>query len=135
MDDTHERQDTVDNPRQCTCGEEGEGTCYVLMNSREYGTHVWPCEGMDEAIAILSRLARSAEMHRREDHIQRYFCILGEPPQESQGAACDPVSPDAPDTDALTLTLHFRQPPDLCQEAQEVPCLRRLSREVEEVGA
>lgn len=133
MDDTHERQDTVDNPSHCTCNEE-RGTCYVLMNSREYGTEVWPCEGLDEAVETLSRLARSAEQHRREDGIQRYFCILGEPPEESQGAACDPASPDVPDTDVLTLTLHFRESRH-CQEMEAVPCLRLFPREAEEVAA
>ena len=133
MDDTNERKDMVDNPRHCTCNEES-GTCYVLMNSREYGTEVWPCEGMDEAIETLSRLARSAEQHRREDGIQRYFCILVAPPEESQGAACDPASPDLPDTDALTLTLHFRESWP-CREKNTVPCLGFSPREVEEVGA
>ena len=135
MDDTREKKDTVDNPRQCACREKEEGgTCYVLMNSREYGTEVWPCEGLEEAIQTLANLARSAEQHRRSDGIQRYFCILGEPPEESQGAACDPVSPDAPDADALTLTLHLRETRH-CREPEELLCLRRFSREAEEVGA
>ena len=44
MDDTNERKDTVDNPRCCACSEKEEGgTCYVLMNSQEFGTEVWPC--------------------------------------------------------------------------------------------
>ena len=134
MDDTRERQDTVDNQRQCSCRVEKKRACYVLMNSREYGTEVWPCGGLDEAIETLTRLARSAEQHRRCDGIQRYFCILVEPPEESEGVACDPASPDGPDTDALTLTLHFRQSPGLCWEPEELPCLRRFVRE-EEVAA
>ena len=72
MDGRHERRDTVDNERRCICHAEGEGTRYVLRNSREYGTHVWPCEGVDAAVETLARLARSAQQHRREDHIQRY---------------------------------------------------------------
>ena len=134
MDDTNERQGTVDNPRRCACGEKEEGrTCYVLMNSQEYGTEVWPCASLEEAIETLSRLARSAERHRQQDGIQRYFCILGEPPEASEGVACDTVSPDPSDTDALTLTLHFRETRH-CREPEEVPCLRRFAREAEEVS-
>ena len=135
MDDTHERQDTVDNPRQCACREKEEGgTCYVLMNSREYGTEVWPCEGLDEAVETLSRLAWSAETASARGHVQRYFCILGEWPEKVQEADCDPVSPDAPDTDALTL--HFRETPRTGREPVAVPCLRLFPiEEAEEVAA
>ena len=138
VEGTHERRDPVDNARRCECHEEnekGRGTCYVLMNSREYGTHVWPCEGLDEAIETLARLARSAEERRHVDGIQRYFCIRGTLPKEMETAACDPVSPPHSDTDALTLTIHFRDTRGWReQEARHCRC-RRADETRKEVAA
>ena len=135
MDDTHERRDTVDNQGQCTCGVEEEGTCYVLMNSREYGTHVWPCEGLDEAVETLSRLAWSAEQHRRSDGVQRYFCILGEPPEEEPGSVGRYGI--AGRSRRGRAEAHPPLPPTagLVPRAEEVPCLRLFPREVEEAAA
>ena len=106
-----ERRDAVGREERCVCGnEEEQGVCYVLMNSVCYGTEAWPCSGVEAAVAMLSRLARSAELRRREDGIQRYFCIKGSDlPAQEAGVERDPVSPVVPDADALTLTLHLRE--------------------------
>ena len=106
-----ERRDPVGREERCVCGnEEEQGVCYVLMHSVCYGTEVWPCSGVEAAVATLSRLARSAELRRREDGIQRYFCIKGSDlPAQEEGAKCDPVSPILPNADALILTIHLRE--------------------------
>ena len=113
--------------------KEGEGTCYVLMNSQEYGTEVWPCASLDEA------MKPSPVWHGRRNSIGARTIFSATSASwanrpKRAGSACDPTSPDAPDTDALTLTLHFREIRRR-QEPEEVPCLRRFVREAEEVGA
>ena len=121
MEETHEVRYRADNDnaadsRECgECREEQENanqeedaTCYVLMNSVRYGTEVWPCSGVEEAVTTLCHLARSAEQRRQTDGIQRYFCIKGSDlPAQEAGAERDPVSPVLPDAEALTLTLHL----------------------------
>lgn len=108
MDCTHIARDDTDRQND-TCEPDDCTLYFVLMNSREYGTEVWPCSSLDEALETLSRLARSAELHRRTDHIQRYFCILGELPALEQNIVCDTVTPNLPDADALTLVIHLRE--------------------------
>lgn len=135
MDIQHEKRDEAGRYKGEMEEAGRQAICYVLMNSRKYGTEAWPCDGLDEAVKTLARLARAAEQRRREDGIQRYFCILGELPAQGQEAVCDPVSPDPADTDALTLTLHFRDTTKPCRESEAVPCLCRFVREAKEVAA